>query len=379
MSIEQLEILHSKDWHSVRDIYVPVEVSGDSPSFKVESTRLDQTVVYAGRIQPYRLDLANDPEARNILQTLIFSSDRDRARIEMNERKYRAQRMQTATGETIALRSIPDVVPAIEQLQMPIGIRALWLDPELLSGGLALVVGTNGQGKTTTASAAIVSRLKQFSGFGIGVEDPPELPLDGFHGKGRFFQVPAFSDNPTEGPGSGYAQALLAAQRFVPSLPAGGSIVFFGEIRDARTALEALLMASNGHLVIATMHGQSVGAALRKLTTWAMATAEQTPQEVVWRLLAESLRLVQHQQLQHNWSENKEDKDKKRERWDEAVVNCSILSMQGEKNKPLYDVVVAGQIEKIAAYARAHSSLINKSESSSAYQIKQELMAAKIT
>lgn len=377
MSIEQLDVINSQDWNNVRDIYVPVEISGED-NLKVQSTRLDQTVVYAGKIQPYRLDLANDPQARNILQTLIFSPDRDRDRIEMNGRKYRAQRMQTAMGETIALRSIPDVVPAIEQLQIPVGIRALWLDPELLSGGLALVVGTNGQGKTTTASAAIVSRLKQFSGFGIGVEDPPELPLDGFHGKGRFFQVPAFSDNPAEGPGSGYAQALLAAQRFVPSLPAGGSIVFFGEIRDSRTALEALLMASNGHLVIATMHGQSVGAALRKLTTWAMATAEQTPQDVVWRLLAESLRLVQHQQLQHNWSENK-DGDKKRERWDEAVVNCSILSMQGEKNKPLYDVVVGGQIEKIAAFARAHTSLINKSESSSAYQIKQELMAAKIT
>ncbi len=377
MSIEQLDVINSQDWNNVRDIYVPVEISGED-NLKVQSTRLDQTVVYAGKIQPYRLDLANDPQARNILQTLIFSPDRDRDRIEMNGRKYRAQRMQTAMGETIALRSIPDVVPAIEQLQIPVGIRALWLDPELLSGGLALVVGTNGQGKTTTASAAIVSRLKQFSGFGIGVEDPPELPLDGFHGKGRFFQVPAFSDNPAEGPGSGYAQALLAAQRFVPSLPAGGSIVFFGEIRDSRTALEALLMASNGHLVIATMHGQSVGAALRKLTTWAMATAEQTPQDVVWRLLAESLRLVQHQQLQHNWSENK-DGDKKRERWDEAVVNCSILSMQGEKNKPLYDVVVGGQIEKIAAFSRAHTSLINKSESSSAYQIKQELMAAKIT
>lgn len=377
MSIEQLDVINSQDWNNVRDIYVPVEISGED-NLKVQSTRLDQTVVYAGKIQPYRLDLANDPQARNILQTLIFSPDRDRDRIEMNGRKYRAQRMQTAMGETIALRSIPDVVPAIEQLQIPVGIRALWLDPELLSGGLALVVGTNGQGKTTTASAAIVSRLKQFSGFGIGVEDPPELPLDGFHGKGRFFQVPAFSDNPAEGPGSGYAQALLAAQRFVPSLPAGGSIVFFGEIRDSRTALEALLMASNGHLVIATMHGQSVGAALRKLTTWAMATAEQTPQDVVWRLLAESLRLVQHQQLQHNWSENK-DGDKKRERWDEAVVNCSILSMQGEKNKPLYDVVVGGQIEKIAAFSRAHTSLINKSESSSAYQIKQELMATKIT
>ena len=151
---------------------------------------------------------------------------------------------------------------------MPHAIRQLLLDPDLLQGGLVLITATNGQGKTTTASATVRSRLELFSGHANTVEDPPELPLHGFHvgpgdTRGRCDQIPVDPEDPNT-PGSEYAMKLRSTLRMFPAI-GGGTILFVGEIRDSETAAETILAAANGHLVIATAFGHSISGAITRL------------------------------------------------------------------------------------------------------------------
>src|SRR5690606_26993499 len=78
----------------------------------------------------------------------------------------------------------------------------------------------------------------------------------------------------------------------------GGSIIFVGEIRDARTAYETILQAGNGHLVVATLHAQDIPTGLMRLSTLASAASDSPAgTAMVNQMLASVLRGVIHQRL----------------------------------------------------------------------------------
>jgi Tfp pilus assembly pilus retraction ATPase PilT len=267
MALSDLDILPTNQWHQIRDIYIPlVSPQGGEDGYAVNENLIDETIAYVGGIEPKLLYNPDEPASIRRLIEIFMKSDArmqrvDKFRIEHDGFAFRAQRVITDEGPVLELRSLPSTVPKLRQLNMPASCRSLLMDSDLLHGGLFLICATNGQGKTTTCSAAVASRLEAYAGLANCVEDPPELPLKGWHGKGRCFQIPADVDD-TEAPGSGYAKALLKTLRFFPSMPNGGTILFVGEIRDPRTAAEALLASANGHLVLATIHAQNVTAAL---------------------------------------------------------------------------------------------------------------------
>ena len=97
----------------------------------------------------------------------------------------------------------------------------------------------------------MVSRLSQYGGVAYSVEDPPELPLNGWHGNGYCTQ--------TWVAGAAAADWMESMRGVLRSQPAGTNpMLYVGEVRDAETAHAMLRAASNGFLVISTGFGDNL-------------------------------------------------------------------------------------------------------------------------
>jgi type II secretory ATPase GspE/PulE/Tfp pilus assembly ATPase PilB-like protein len=122
-------------------------------------------------------------------------------------------------------------------------LRALGLAPELLArwqrvllnpGGLLLVTGPTGSGKTTTLYASLTALVSDGRKI-ITAEDPIEYVLDHVNQKQASAQLP-------------FSELLRAALRQNPD------VLLFGELRDADAAATAVAAAATGHLVLSTLH-----------------------------------------------------------------------------------------------------------------------------
>jgi len=120
---------------------------------------------------------------------------------------------------------------------------------ETKQGGLVLVSGPTGAGKTTTLAALTAAlpldRLKA-----VAIEDPVEIRTEGVD----HLEVDAAQ-------GLGFAQLLRAVLRQDPD------IIIVGEIRDAETAEIALRAVETGHWVMASVHAGSVMETIYRLVS----------------------------------------------------------------------------------------------------------------
>lgn len=106
--------------------------------------------------------------------------------------------------------------------------------------GMLLVTGPTGSGKTTTLYAAISETLTGRDKV-VTIEDPVEYELPGV------LQIPV-----NEKKGLTFARGLRSILRHDPDR------IMVGEIRDAETAEIAVQSALTGHLVLSTVHANSV-------------------------------------------------------------------------------------------------------------------------
>lgn len=118
--------------------------------------------------------------------------------------------------------------------------------------GLILVMGDLGVGKTRTAVALAIHRLKLHGGLGLGIEDPVETSCDGIHAGGRMISVQASRHS------GGYKEHLLLGLR------SGADFIFLGEAREKETALEVIQASLNGFPIITTFHGVSIEGGLER-------------------------------------------------------------------------------------------------------------------
>lgn len=245
-----------------------------------------------GFIYPGPVEIKEHPRLFDMAaQMLKMSQERTKGgrvdfSIRIGGRSYRGHKISGAiTGPFFTLRRLPDYVPSLEKLGVPATIRQLLLHQKLCRGGLVLVCGETGQGKSTTCAATVKERMEELGSFCMTIEDPPEMPLNGRHGKGRCIQTEVEDGN--------WALAMKEAMRCYPAT--SGSMLYVGEIRDRETAAESLRIATNGHLVLSTLHAESLETAIQRYQSLAshyLGTAD------TQFIMASSFRLAIHQELQ---------------------------------------------------------------------------------
>jgi twitching motility protein PilT len=147
----------------------------------------------------------------------------------------------------LALRSIPEEVPTIEQLGLPEVCRDLILKPR----GLVLVTGPTGSGKSTTLAAMINYLNEQDKRTVITIEDPIEF----VHRDKNCFILQRELGEDTRS----FTAALVHALRHDPD------VILVGEMRDLETMGTAITAAETGHLVLSTLHTIGTSATIDRI------------------------------------------------------------------------------------------------------------------
>lgn len=229
----------------------------------------------------------------NLAQELASRTDpivKDDFMVTVGDYFFRGRRdRQGVDGVWLRLRRMACTPPALDALPAPLPafIRRMMCSPHLLGGGLVYVIGGPGSGKTTTCAASVVSRLREFGGYGYTVEDPPEMPLNGWHGKGYCAQTWVSGERSAE-----WQEAFRGVLRSQPT--STHCILFVGEVRDGDSARALIRAASSGFLVFATGFGTDIPAALDSLVRLAAGEGES---KAMQESLAGVLRVVLHQRL----------------------------------------------------------------------------------
>ncbi len=175
---------------------------------------------------------------------------------------YRVEKVETIVGTHYSVRRMPRKTPDFLRLGFPdeLGKYLISLNR---SSGLLLWGGATGTGKTTSISCLTKKFLEREGGFCYTIEDPPELPLDGVYQSKRGGLALC---KQTEPPNNDWGEALKSALRSRPRY------ILVGEIRTPETATQVLRAATSGHLVLSTIHANSVEDALNSLIKYATAS-----------------------------------------------------------------------------------------------------------
>lgn len=167
---------------------------------------------------------------------------------------FRAHLGCTKTGKQYALRRVPSFIPSLDKgnkegIEFPSYFPSIVQKQLKKPGGLYLVSGPLGSGKTTTVAALLNYMLTLTGGVARTLEDPPEYDLQGKYGDNGICWQHVVE-------GGDFAPLIRNMMRSFPSgMP---SYMLLGEIRDQNTAQEALRAMLNGTSVLATIHGEDI-------------------------------------------------------------------------------------------------------------------------
>ncbi len=172
--------------------------------------------------------------------------------VRMGDRQFdvRAQTQPSLHGEHLVLRLLAQDTNllSIPDLGFPEDLARAYRRLLDSPGGLVLVVGPTGSGKSTTLYAGLQVLAGETTRKVITVEDPIEYAIDGVQQSQVLPEV-----------GFTFANAMRAFVREDPD------VILVGEIRDGETALEALRASQTGHLVLSTLHGNDAIDAVQRL------------------------------------------------------------------------------------------------------------------
>ena len=241
---------------------------------------------------------------------------------EMNaDSRFRCNFLKQTRGYGAVFRLIPTKIATIEQLGIPEVVKEF----ASMRGGLVLVTGPTGSGKSTTLAALLDYINTNFSRHIVTVEEPIEF----VHSNKRSIitqrEVPEHSPD--------FPIALKAALR------EDADIVLVGEMRDLETIQLALTAAETGLLVFGTLHTNNA----RKTVDRMVDVFPSDQQSQVRTMLASSLRGVVAQLLLKKTEEVGGGRVAVNEI---LMVNNAVSAIVREgATQKLQDVIVGGKAE----------------------------------
>ena len=161
----------------------------------------------------------------------------------------RVSTIPTVHGEKIVMRLLfqEEKLMQLRQLGLAKYILQPYQNMVNSSGGIILVTGPTGSGKTTTLYASLAEIDNEARNI-ITIEDPVEYKLSGYS---QIEVKPKV--------GLTFANALRSVLRQDPD------VIMVGEMRDTETAQIAIQSALTGHLVFSTVHTNSAPATITRL------------------------------------------------------------------------------------------------------------------
>src|SRR5215472_4027091 len=281
-----------------------------------------------GDIMPIRAETISHDEARRMLSEVcgprnweIFEQhgDLDFA-YQMDENsRFRTNYFKQSEGYGAAFRLIPTKISTLEELGVPTIVK----DFAYLRGGLVLVTGPTGSGKTTTQAALVDFINDNFSRHVVTIEEPIEFVHNNKRSIVTQREVPADSIS--------FAAGLKA------SLRQDTDIVLVGEMRDLETISLALTAAETGLLVFGTLHTNNA----RKTVDRMVDAFPADRQSQARAMLANSLRGVVAQLLLR-----RSDRPGRIAVNEILVANAAVAAIvrEGATHK-LQDVIVSGRAQ----------------------------------
>lgn len=156
----------------------------------------------------------------------------------------------TSGTHHLSLRFLAEEIPDAGELGIPSVLLDL-CERDRLSGGLVLIAGATGQGKTT-ALAALLERINiNCNAHIVTLEDPIEYEL-----RSRRSHI---SQREIGRDIASYEDGIFAALRMDPD------VLCIAELRSPEAISAALRAAETGHLVFATVHASDSVAAIERL------------------------------------------------------------------------------------------------------------------
>ncbi|MEK7359976.1 MAG: type IV pilus twitching motility protein PilT [Planctomycetota bacterium] len=265
-----LELLLFGKKENASDVHIS---SGEPPMIRIhgEMRKLDAPPLPREEVHNMLYGILNDQQRKSFeeFHELDFA-------IALTEAgRFRINAFLQSRGESIVFRTIPTVIPSLEQLNMPKIVGDLTKKEK----GLVLVTGPTGSGKSTTLAAMIDLINREEKCHILTVEDPIEFVHQSKNSLVNQRELGSHTHS--------FANALRSALREDPD------VILVGEMRDLETISLALTAAETGHLVFGTLHTSSAPKTVDRIID--VFPAEQ--QEQVRAMFSESIQAVITQML----------------------------------------------------------------------------------
>jgi twitching motility protein PilT len=259
---------------------------------------------------------------------LDFAYEMDRAS------RFRCNYLKQANGYGAVFRLIPTKIATLEQLGIPPVVREF----AHLRGGLVLVTGPTGSGKSTTLAALVDYMNVNFPRHIVTIEEPIEFVHENKRSIITQREVPSNSRS--------FPDALKAALR------EDSDIVLLGEMRDLETISLALTAAETGLLVFGTLHTNNA----RKTVDRMIDAFPAARQPQARAMLANSLRGVLAQLLL-----KKADGSGRLAVNEILIANAAVAAIIREgATQKLQDVIVSGRSQGMQFMDDAIFALLQK-------------------
>lgn len=265
-----LELLLFGKKENASDVHIS---SGEPPMIRIhgEMRKLDAPPLPREEVHNMLYGILNDQQRKSFeeFHELDFA-------IALTEAgRFRINAFLQSRGESIVFRTIPTVIPSLEQLNMPKIVGDLTKKEK----GLVLVTGPTGSGKSTTLAAMIDLINREEKCHILTVEDPIEFVHQSKTSLVNQRELGSHTHS--------FANALRSALREDPD------VILVGEMRDLETISLALTAAETGHLVFGTLHTSSAPKTVDRIVD--VFPSEQ--QEQVRTMFSESIQAVVTQML----------------------------------------------------------------------------------